>query len=116
MRPKCGYYVDGAALLAPDQDLKMSFEDIDAHNAGRDEAGVMHRVPVRRKVGSWTFTYGTLTGAEFDYMESVFGDKTTFTFTTPKGNHTCYRTKYGVSFHSARTDLWKGYSFTVIEC
>lgn len=114
------YLIDGQPMLAPDQDVKCSFEDIDAAAAGRDESGFMHRIPVRKKVGSWTFTYSILTREELDYTEALFGDKTTFYLTFPGQNgpeqRLCYRSKYGVSFHNARTGLWRGYSFSVIEC
>ena len=114
------YLVDGVPLLAPDQDVKTSFEDIDAASAGRDEAGFMHRIPVRKKVGSWTFSYSTLTQEELRYTEALFENKTTFYLTFPgiegPEKRLCYRTKYGVAFHNARTGLWRGYSFSVIEC
>lgn len=114
------YLIDGQPMLAPDQDVKTSFEDIDAASAGRDESGYMHRIPVRKKVGSWTFAYSALTQQELAYTEELFGDKTTFMFTFPGKNgpeqRKCYRSKYGVSFHNARTGLWRGYGFSVIEC
>ena len=38
-------------MLAPDEGVEMSFEDLDSADAGRDEAGYMHRSVVRYKVG-----------------------------------------------------------------
>lgn len=114
------FKIDGVAMLVPDQDVTVSFEDIDASWAGRDESGVMHRAPVRQKVGSWGFSYGCLTQEELSYIEALFGTKATFTFTHPGLNGpedtVCYRSKFGISYRNARTGLWRGYSFNVIEC
>ena len=114
------FMIDGLPMLVPDQDVTVSFEDIDASWAGRDESGVMHRAPVRQKVGSWGFSYGWLTDEELAYNESLFAGKSTFTFTCagPNGpeERTCYRSKYGVSYRSAVSGLWRGLSFNIIEC
>lgn len=114
------FQIDGQPMLVPDQEVTLSREDIDSAYAGRDESGVMHRIPVRTKVGSWGFSYGYLTGEEYAYLEGLFGDKPTFTFTYPglsgPVEAVCYRSKYGISYKNVRTGLWKGYSFNIIEC
>lgn len=121
MRPVTDLFaVDGKAMLAPDEGVQMNFEDIDGAAAGRDQAGFMHRAVVRRKVPSWKFTYNHMTEQERQYMESLFENADTFQFTHPdrltgKATQTqCYRSKYGISWKSAATGLWSGYSFTVI--
>ena len=114
------FLINGQPMLVPDRDVQVRFEDIDAASAGRDEAGLMHRVRVRGKVGSWEFSYGFLTQQELDYTESLFGDGATFTFTVPGMNgpeeHTCYRSASAITWRNARTGLWRDYSFRIIEC
>lgn len=110
-------------MLVPDADVGFSYEDIDAADAGRDESGYMHRIMVRNKVGSWSFSYDHLTEDERAYTEDLFGSAATFTFTRPDRLATgktvssqCYRSQYGLSWRNARTGLWNGYSFRIIEC
>lgn len=110
-------------MLAPDEQVEVSFQDLDASDAGRDESGFMHRIVVRHKVASWKFSYAHLTEEERAYMETLFGDADTFLFTHPdrldasKTVQTkCYRSQYGISWRNARTGLWSGYSFSIIEC
>ena len=110
-------------MLAPDAEVNVSYEDLDAADAGRDESGFMHRIVVRHKVGSWQFSYGHLTEAEKQYMERLFPQEGTFRFRHPsrldatKTEETlCYRSKYSISWRNARTGLWSGYGFSIIEC
>ena len=113
------FQVNGKPMLAPDAGVSVSYEDIDGAAAGRDQAGVMHRALVRSKVPSWQFTYAWLTEAEKNYMESLFGDEASFTFTHPGRTGgvqqtQCYRSKLTISWKSADKGLWGGYGFTVI--
>ena len=117
------FTVDGVPLPVPDEGVGFSYEDLDSESSGRDESGVMHRVVLRHKVGSWSFSYSHLTEEEKQYLESLFGDKKDFLFGHPdrmNGNTTAvcraYRSRYGVAWRNARTGLWSGYAFTVIEC
>lgn len=117
------FQINGQPMLLPDQEVSVSYEDIDAADAGRDQAGFMHRIPVRHKVASWNFTYAYLTDEEKNYIESLFGDSATFTFTHPSRldaavpeDSLCYRSKYTVSWKNARLGLWRDHSFTVIQC
>ena len=110
-------------MLAPDEEVAVRYEDIDGADAGRDQAGFMHRSIVRSKVPSWTFSYAWLTEEEKRYMEELFPDAATFTFTHPGRLNTavqeqtlCYRSKYSISWKSQRSGLWSGYGFTVIAC
>ena len=44
MRKKTDLFlIDGQPMLAPDENVEISVEDIDASDSGRDESGVMHR-------------------------------------------------------------------------
>ncbi len=117
------YQINGKKLLAPDQDVEMSFEDIDAADAGRDESGYMHRHVVRSKLGVWNFVYSHLTQEEYSYLLGLMPTDGTFTFTYPdpadltkRKNTTAYLSGYGVVWHSARTKDYRNMKFSVIEC
>ena len=124
MRAKTELFkINGVPMLAPDAEVAVSYEDLDSADSGRDESGFMHRIVVRYKVGSWKFEYAHLTEAEKQYMESLFPDEDSFQFQHPSRRNsdqpevtTCYRSKYGLSWRNARTGLWSGYSFSIIEC
>ena len=117
------FQINGKPMLAPDAEMVVSYTDLDASDAGRDESGFMHRIVVRHKVGSWKFTYSHLTEAEKRYMENLFSDAATFRFQHPSRldaavaeETLCYRSKYDISWKNARTGLWSGYGFSIIEC
>ena len=117
------FLINGKPLLVPDSEVGVSYEDLDSADSGRDESGVMHRIPVRYKVASWSFSYEHLTEAEKQYMESIFPDAADFSFTHPSRTDAsisvttrAYRSKYSISWKNARTGLWNNYSFNIIEC
>ena len=110
------FLVDGQPMLIPDEGVEVRYEDIDAAAAGRDESGVMHRIPVRHNVCSWTFSYDRLTKEEKAYMDSLVAGKATFRFTCDGETKTCYRSGVTVTWQNAKTGLWRGYGFTIIEC
>ena len=124
MRAKTELFkINGVPMLVPDAEVAVSYEDLDAADSGRDESGFMHRIVVRYKVGSWKFEYAHLTEEEKQYMENLFPNADSFQFQHPSRHNskqsevtTCYRSKYGISWRNARTGLWSGYSFSVIEC
>lgn len=124
MRKKTNkFQINGQPMLVPDEGMGFSFEDLDDSTSGRDEGGYMHRFVVRYKVGTWPFSYSTLTEEEKAYMESLFPDAPTFTFTHPDRHDSsrlvqteCYRSKYSLSWYNAITGLWKNYKFNIIEC
>lgn len=117
------FQIDGKPMLVPDAEMGFSYEDLDASDSGRDESGVMHRFPVRYKVGSWSFQYSALTDEEYAYLEGLFGTAATFRFTHPdrldasKSVTTkAYRSKYSISWYNARTGMWRNLKFNIIEC
>lgn len=117
------YKIDGMALPAPDADPEFTFTDLDASDSGRDESGVMHRIVVREKVGTWSFCYSHLTDADYRYIVGLFAGKATFAFTHPKPGSstetevsTCYCSNYGISWHNARTGTWRNLKFNIIQC
>ena len=124
MRAKTNLFlINGQPMLAPDADASVNYEDLDSSDSGRDQSGVMHRVVVRYKVPSWSFTYSHLTEEEKRYMEGLFPDEPTFTFTHPDRldasklvETVCYRSKYGIVWKNASTGLWSGYAFNIISC
>lgn len=117
------FKINGVPMLVPDSEVGVSYEDLDSSDSGRDESGAMHRVPVRYKVGSWSFSYNHLTEAEKQYMENLFPDAADFEFAHPDRldasvsvTSRAYRSKYGISWINVRTGLWSNYSFKIIEC
>lgn len=117
------FLINGKPLFTPDANVGFSFEDLDDAASGRDEGGYMHRFVVRYKVGTWSFTFATLTEEEKNYIESLFPDAPTFEFTHPDRNDssrlvtdTCYRSKFSLSWFNARLGLWKNYKFNIIQC
>ncbi len=117
------FLIDGKPMLAPDWDVEVSRQDIDAADSGRDESGFLHRVVVRRDVGKWTFTYFHLTAQEYSYMESLFAGKDNFQFTYPAYTElnvplstTAYRSKHGIAWRCAVTGDIRDYQFSILEC
>ncbi len=117
------FQINGKPMLAPDAGVEMSFEDLDASDSGRDEAGYMHRIVVRHKVGVWSFTYSHLTQAEYAYMLSILPKAGSFTFTHPALSDstqpeetTAYLSQYGIAWQSARTGDYRNLKFNIIEC
>lgn len=123
MRTKTNLFkINGVPLYAPDQDMEMSFEDIDSADTGRDQAGYMHREVVRYDVGKWMFSYASLTKAEYKYMESIFPRSGSFEFTHPSLDDpdvlettSCYRSKRSFVWRSAKDGKYKNYKFDIIE-
>ena len=122
MRSKTDLFtVNGQPMLAPDAEVGVSYADIDAADAGRDQSGLLHRSVVRYKVAAWSFSYSHLTEAERQYMESLFPEEPTFVLGHPgrldatvTEYTTCYRAKYGIFWRDSR-GLWNGYSFQIVE-
>lgn len=117
------FLIDGQPMLAPDEDMEISVEDIDASDSGRDESAVMHRFVVREGVGKWSFSYTHLTQEEYGYMESLFAGKSSFQFTHPSyGDSTqpvvtgAYRSKHGILWRNAATGQFRNYRFSIVEC
>ncbi len=117
------FLVNGKPLLLPDEEVSVSYEDLDSADSGRDESGVMHRIPVRYKVPVWSFSYSHLTEEEKQYMENLFPDAADFDFTHPDRINAAasvttraYRSKYAISWKNARTGLWCNYGFSIIGC
>ena len=124
MRAKTNLFlIDGQPMLAPDADMNIAMEDLDAADSGRDESGAMHRFVVRHGLGQWSFSYAHLTQEEYEYMERLFAGKVTFQFSYPsQGNKnqtavtTAYRRQHGIRWHSLATGQFRNYGFSIIQC
>ena len=108
------FLINGRPMLAPDEDVGVSYADLDADDSGRDETGYMHRIVVRYKLGTWSFEYASITEAEKRYLEELFGEMPDFDFTHPDRLNAekqvtvkAYRSKYNTSWHNARTGQWR---------
>lgn len=117
------YFINGRALPLPDAGVEMSFEDLDSADAGRDEAGFMHRSLIRRKLGVWNFVYSHLTQAQFTALQRALPEESTFSFTYPDPEDptvfktvTAYLSKYGISWYNARTGHYRNLKFSIIQC
>ena len=116
------FQINGKPMPAPDRDVELSFQDVDASDAGRDEAGFMHRSVVRRKIGVWGFHYSHLTQQEYAYLCSLLPQGGSFRFTCPgmdgSGSRTvtAYLSNFGILWHSAKTNTYRNLKFNIIEC
>lgn len=110
------FLVDGQPMLAPDAGVSLNFSDIDAADAGRDEAGFMHRSLVRSKVRTWGFTYSFLTAEEYGYLMGLLAGKETFSFSDGEETVTAYCAKLETNLFSRKHGLYKATQFNVIEC
>lgn len=117
------FRINGKPMFAPDQDVSVSYADLDADDSGRDEAGFMHRIVVRYKLGTWSFVYSSISDEEKRYLEELFGDAPDFDFTRPdridadkEVTTKAYRSKYGIVWRNLRTGRHRNYKFNIIEC
>lgn len=120
MRQFCDYFIiDDKPILAPDQDLGISKQDLDAEGSGRDELGYMHRIVSRERVGTWNLTYSTLNEWEFEYMNKLFEGKPEFNLIIRIGSKEIktrgYCSSVKASLHNAIKGIYKGVSFSIIE-
>lgn len=124
MRQKVDFYqVDGQPMPAPDEEPEFSFSDLDASDSGRDESGVMHRIVVREKVGTWSFSYAHLSDEDLAYLRNLFAGKAQFTFTHPvfgssnaTESCTAYMSQCSAVWKNQRTGQWRNFKFNIIQC
>ena len=117
------FTIIGQPMCVPDENVSVSYQDLDASDAGRDEAGFMHRIVVRHKVATWSFQFSAISEADRRYMESLFPEAGTFLFGHPDRLDSgktavcrAYRSGYSLSWKNARTGDWRNYSFNIIAC
>lgn len=120
------FKIGSTSLLMPDYDggVTFDYEDADAPDSGRDEAGVMLRQRVRHKMGKWSFKYGALTKEDYKYIMDIFDsdEGQTFAFTHPKMSDpdstevtTCYCNTVKAGWYSKVLGIYKDVSFNIIE-
>jgi len=116
------FQINGVSLYAPDGPMQLRYEDIDAADSGRDESGVMHRIPVRHRVRVWEFSYARLSREEYAYMLAALPRAGEFTFTHPGqlglGKESCkaYVSNFGISWFDNTRGEYRNLKFNVIEC
>lgn len=115
------FLIDGQPIYAPDEDMTVSYEDLDSEESGRDEGGFMHRIVLREGVKKFALSYASLSRDEYLYMESLFKGKATFSVMhrDDDGNvqeFMAYRSKHSITVRNAKTGQYKNYSFNIIEC
>ncbi|MBQ4600138.1 MAG: hypothetical protein IJB17_00715 [Oscillospiraceae bacterium] len=115
------FLIDGQPLPVPDAPLELSYQDLDAQAAGRDEAGFMHRLVLREKVRTWALVYGVLSEREYRYVMGLLAGKPTFSFTVrgldgEPETVKAYCAKVGISYFDRSRGLYKNLRLNVIEC
>ena len=117
------FLIDGKPMLAPDKNMQMVLQDVEAADSCRDESGFLHRFNLRQGVGTWDFFYDYLTDREYAYMESLFAGKDTFRFTCPDWENngaareiTAYRSQHKILLQRAQTGCFHNYQFSVRAC
>lgn len=115
------FQIDGKPLLLPDADVELSFSDLDEGDSGRDEAGFMHRIVARYRVGTWTFQYFRLTAPEYRYMRALFAGKKEFTFTYRDLDGDLVKTRAycsndSITYRDAALGEYRNFKFSIIEC
>lgn len=117
------FLIDGQPMLAPDENMEMLLEDLEAADSCRDESGFLHRFALRQSVGTWKFSYAYLTEEEYAYMESLFTGKETFQFTYPEWGQngaameiTAYRNRHKILLEKANAGCFRNYQFSIQGC
>ena len=113
--------IDGQPILAPDEDVTISYEDLDSEESGRDEGGYMHRIVLREGVKKIPISYAFLSREEYLYMESLFKGKPSFQVECRDEcgmptQFAAYRSKHSITISNAKTGARKNYNFSIIEC
>lgn len=83
----------------------------------------MHRIVVREKVGTWSFSYAHLSDEDLAYLRNLFAGKAQFTFTHPvfgssnaTESCTAYMSQYSAVWKNQRTGQWRNFKFNIIQC
>ena len=116
------FKINGKPMFAPDENVLITWSDIDSAESGRDEAGNQHRIVIRYDVASITFTYSNISESELAYMRSLFPKEPDFLLEYPDPADTttirrvrAYRQKPSVYWKNAVTGQFRNYKFTITE-
>ena len=115
------YFVDSKPLLAPDMNVNITENDLDASDSGRDEAGYMHRIVIRSGVKTWEFVYSVLDAEDYEYIHSLFNGKAHFVFSYRNSDGSisttnAYSSKRSITLRNHATGEYKNLKFNIIEC
>ena len=115
------FLIDGQPILVPDEDISISYEDLDSEESGRDESYVMHRIVGREGVKKIPLSYAFLNRDEYRYMESLFKGKPSFRVECRDESgeplsFIAYRAKHSITVNNVKTGLHKNYNFNLVEC
>lgn len=115
------FLIDGQPMLAPDENIKITMEDIDAADSARDESGFLHRFIARQNAGKWLFSYAFLTAEEYAYMENLFAGKATFRFVYSDcagklKEITAFRNQHEILWKSVTAGEFSNYQFSIQAC
>ena len=117
MRPFCEeFQINGKPLPVPDADVTVTYRDLDADDAGLDESGYFHRRVMRRRVGSWEFSWSFVTREEYDYLQDLLAGLDVFPFRAGDTVTEAYCDGCRCAFRSAATGLYHGVRLTVKQC
>lgn len=116
-----GFLIDGKPVPAPDAGAELSCQDLDSEDAGRDEAGFLHRAVLREKVHTWGLQYAFLTAAEYQYLTGLFAGKPTFTVTYrdldgQTVNTLAYCAQFSAALKNRSTGICQNVKLNIIEC
>ena len=115
--------IDDQPVLVADERMVISFRDIWSDESVQDESGVLHLIPLRLGALHLTAYYNSMTASEYQYMESLFYGKITFTvdFRNPRTGEqekrTCYRVECPApELLNRKTGEFRGYFLDLEEC
>lgn len=113
------YLVEERPMLLPDASVGMTRRDLEAPDAGLDEAGFYHAGILRRGVRQWEFSYKVLTGEEYRYLLELLSGCFSFRFRGTDGQPEqalCRAEGIRAEFFDRPNDIYKNVGFTVKEC
>lgn len=115
------FLIDGVPILLPDAGVELQFTDLDSADSGRDEAGFLHRIVLRRGVRTWNLSYSLLTKEEYAYMQRLLLSRDTFplTYENEQGEQaqtTAYCSNHALSLYDRTLGVYRELKCTVIEC
>ena len=117
------FRINGAELLVPDENVEMTFTDIECGDSDYDESGFYHRMVQRHRVGSWRFSFSRLSQEEYAYLVRILPQSGVFTFTYPAPDDCtqtlttpAYLSGHTVALKSLKDKTFRELKFTVNEC
>lgn len=107
--------IDGNPIVTPDNNMEMHRENLYAEDTGRDESDVMHLIPIRKRVGTWSLYYSHLNEEEYDYMTELL-ERDSFEFSIRGKKYRAYCSNDSVNLYNAKTGEYRDFRAKIIEC